>query len=175
MWRRIQVFDDTLDKLHKHIQLAMGWTNSHLHHFFINGQRCGDPELIHDDPEPFTGLDSTQTLLSAIVPADGKPFSFEYEYDFGDSWWHDILCEGNPTPQPGMQYPVCLEGERACPPEDVGGIWGFAEYLEAINDPSHERHRELLQWNGKFNPARFSPAQATHLMQEGLPDWRKMV
>lgn len=63
----------------------------------------------------------------------------EYQYDFGDNWMHDVLFEGSPTPQPGVTYPQCLEGEHACPPEDVCGIHGFSEYLEAIADSSHER------------------------------------
>jgi hypothetical protein len=175
IWRRIQVFDDTLDKLHEHVQTAMGWTNSHLHHFFIQGRRCGDPELLEDGFEPFTGLDSTKTLISAVLPADGAPFSFEYHYDFGDSWVHDVQFEGSPPPEPGVAYPKCLEGERACPPEDVGGIGGYAEYLEAMADPSHERYQEMLDWNGPFNPDAFNPHLATHVMQEGMPDWRKMV
>jgi Domain of unknown function (DUF6398)/Plasmid pRiA4b ORF-3-like protein len=74
-----------------------------------------------------------------------------------------------------MTYPQCLEGERACPPEDVGGIGGFADYLQAMADPSHERHQEMLDWNGPFSPDAFSPHLATHVMQEGMPDWRKMV
>ncbi|MGA2247450.1 MAG: plasmid pRiA4b ORF-3 family protein [Verrucomicrobiota bacterium] len=175
IWRRIQVFDDTLDKLHEHIQAAMGWTNSHLHHFFIQGRRCGDPELLDDDVESFSGVDSTRTLISELLPADRAPVSFEYHYDFGDSWVHDVQCEGSPAPQPGVEYPQCLEGERACPPEDVGGTGGYAEYLEALVDPSHERHREMLDWNGPFNPNAFNPRLATHVMQEGIPDWRKMA
>ncbi len=175
IWRRIQVFDDTLDKLHEHIQAAMGWTNSHLHQFFIGGRRCGDPELLDDGFEPFSDLDSTRTLISELLPAERAPISFEYEYDFGDSWVHDVQFEGSPLPEPGVAYPRCLEGERACPPEDVGGIGGYAEYLEAIADPNHEQHREMLHWNGPFNPEAFNPRLATHVMQEGVPDWRKMV
>jgi hypothetical protein len=68
-----------------------------------------------------------------------------------------------------------LEGERCCPPEDVGGISGFADYLEAVADPIHERHQELLDWSGPYNPEAFNPRRTTHVMQEGMPDWRKMV
>jgi hypothetical protein len=175
IWRRIQVFDDTLDKLHECIQAAMGWTNSHLHHFFIGGQRCGDPELLEDDFESFTGVDSTKTLISALLPAGSAPISFEYHYDFGDSWVHDVQFESSPAPQPGVAYPQCLEGERACPPEDVGRVGGYAEYLEAMADPGHQRHQEMLDWNGPFNPEVFNARLATHVMQEGIPDWRKMV
>jgi hypothetical protein len=175
IWRRIQVWDDTLDRLHEHLQAAMGWTNSHLHEFIIKGQRYGDPELHDDDFEPFSGLDSTQTLLSALLPADGESLSLEYHYDFGDNWIHDVLFEGSPPPTQNVTYPQCLEGERACPPEDVGGIDGYADYLEALADPNHEEHRPMLDWNGPFNPNAFDPRLATQLMQEGLPDWRKMV
>jgi hypothetical protein len=175
IWRRIQVFDDTLDKLHEHIQTAMGWTNSHLSEFFIEGRRCGDPGLLRDSAEPFDGIDSTRTLLSELLPAGRPPISFEYHYDFGDSWEHEVQFEGSPAPQPGVKYPLCLEGGRACPPEDVGGIGGYEEYLEAIADPRHERHREMLDWNGPFNPNTFNPRQATQVMQEGILDWRKLL
>jgi hypothetical protein len=174
VWRRIQVLDGTLDQLHEHFQTAMGWTNSHLHEFIIQGQRCGDPELLEDGIEPRELVDSTRTPVSAVLPADGAPRAFEYCYDFGDGWVHDVLHEGCPPPQPGTVYPQCLEGERACPPEDVGGIDGYARYLEAMADPSHDRHQEMLAWRGPFNPDAFDSCRTTHIMQEGLPDWRKM-
>jgi hypothetical protein len=78
-----------------------------------------------------------------------------YEYDFGDGWMHEIVFEGNPEVQPGVIYPTCLEGERRCPPEDVGGAGGYQEYLEALADPSHENHKDFLQWQGKFDPESF--------------------
>jgi hypothetical protein len=175
IWRRIQVFDDTLDKLHEHIQSAMGWTNSHLHEFMINGQRCGDPQLLDDGFEPFEAIDSTKTLVSTLLPSDGKPCAFEYTYDFGDGWLHEVIFERSPAPEPGVKYPRCLEGERACPPEDVGGVLGFEQYLKAMGDPKHPEHEEMLAWRGKFNESDFGPRQATQRMQEGLPDWRKMT
>src|SRR5271165_1785635 len=82
IWRRIQVKECTLDKLHEYIQTAMGWTNSHLHRFEINGKPYGDPALMEEDFEEFGYLDSTRTKISKIVPEDGKPFKFLYEYDF---------------------------------------------------------------------------------------------
>ncbi|MGZ0174911.1 MAG: plasmid pRiA4b ORF-3 family protein, partial [Planctomycetales bacterium] len=84
IWRRIQVKDSSLDKLHERIQTAMGWTNSHLHQFEIDGERYGDPELLDDGFEDFECVDSTVTKISKIVPKDGKRFQFTYEYDFGD-------------------------------------------------------------------------------------------
>lgn len=172
IWRRIQVKDCTLDKLHEHIQTAMGWTNSHLHQFEIKGRLYGDPEFLDDGFGDFEFVDSTRTNLSQILPKIGKRFAFKYEYDFGDGWEHEVLFEGSPTIDAKAKYPHCLEGERACPPEDIGGIWGYAEYLEALADPKHERHAEFMEWSGKFDPETFDPKQATKEMRKGLPDWR---
>ncbi len=175
IWRRIRVGDDTLDRLHEHIQTAMGWTNSHLHHFIIGGVFYGDPLLMGENFGDMDYRDSTTTLLSDILPRDGQPLQFGYEYDFGDGWQHEVSFEGRPPAAPGERYPLCLEGEGACPPEDVGGVFGFADFLEAIADPDHEDHDELLQWaGGKFDPVAFSPAAATRRMKRGLPDWRSM-
>ena len=175
IWRRIQVKSCTLDKLHEHIQTAMGWTNSHLHEFQINSERYGDPELLDDgfaDDDPF--IDSTCIKLHEVVPKSGDRLTFEYEYDFGDGWKHEIVFEGCLKTEKGLRYPVCLEGENACPPEDVGGVGGYAEYLEAIADPTHEQHDDMIQWRGKFDPTLFDAEKATKKMRRGLPDWRRM-
>jgi hypothetical protein len=176
IWRRIQVKDCTLDKLHEHIQTAMGWTNSHLHHFRIDGRLYGDPQLMQENFEDLDYKDSTRTRISAVVPRSGKRFRFEYEYDFGDSWEHEVLFEGILRAERGRRYPLCLEGERACPPEDVGGVWGYADFVEAIQNPENEQHEEMLEWVGrKFNPEAFNPATATKKMRRGLPNWREWV
>ena len=171
IWRRIQVRDGTLDELHEHIQTAMGWTNSHLHQFEIDGKRYGNPELLDDGFMDFECVDSTTTRISDVVPSDGSRFRFLYEYDFGDDWQHEVLFEGCPPAESDQQYPLCVEGEQACPPEDVGGIWGYAEFLQALADPRHEQHDELLDWSGPFDPAAFDAAEATRAMQDGLPAW----
>ncbi len=174
IWRRIQVQDCTLDKLHEHIQTAMGWTNSHLHHFRIEEQLYGDPELMQENFEEMEYKDSTTTKISDILPKGGKRFRFQYEYDFGDSWYHEVLFEGVVRAESRAKYPVCLEGARACPPEDCGGVWGYADFVEAIQDPDHERHEEILEWvGGSFDPEKFDPAKATKAMRKGLPDWRR--
>ena len=175
IWRRIQVQDCTLDQLHEHIQTAMGWTNSHLHQFDIKGERYGDPELLGDGYDEFECVDSTKTLFSATLPKTGKRFAFKYEYDFGDGWEHELLFEGSPPLDPRAKYPLCLEGERACPPEDCGGVWGYADFLEAIRNPNHEEHESMLEWiGGRFDPEKFDAKQATKEMKKGLPDWRSM-
>jgi hypothetical protein len=173
IWRRIQVKDCTLDKLHEHTQTAMGWTNSHLHHFRVGEQLYGDPMLMAENFEEMEYKDSTTTRISDILPKSGKQFRFEYEYDFGDGWQHEVLFEGCIRAERGKRYPVCVEGARACPPEDVGGVWGYQAFLEGINDPEHEDHDGLLEWaGGSFDPEAFDPAKATKRMWRGLPDWR---
>ena len=172
IWRRIQVKDGTLDKLHEHIQTAMGWTNSHLHSFRINDQLHGDPMLIQDDFNEMDYEDSTITKLSEILPQSGERFRFDYEYDFGDCWKHNVLFEGCLRAEKAARYPLCLEGDRACPPEDVGGIRGYYHYLEAMADPEHEEHELHLQWRGPFDPEAFDKQAATKRMRRGLPDWR---
>ena len=117
IWRRILVKDCTLDELHAHIQTAMGWTNSHLHHFKIGETYFGDPMLMREDFEEMGYADSTTTNLSDIIPDNGERFRFIYEYDFGDSWYHEILFEGCPKEESGKEYPLCVKGKRACPPE----------------------------------------------------------
>jgi hypothetical protein len=173
IWRRIQVHDGTLDKLHEHIQTAMGWMNCHLHQFKIDGQVYADPDLMEEDFEAWGCADSTSTMVSDVLPQNAKRCSFFYEYDFGDSWHHEVLFEGCPPPEPRFKYPRCLEGERACPPEDIGGIYGYYNYLAALADPKHEMHDAYLQWNGPFEPENFDSVKATRAMRKGLPDWRK--
>jgi len=146
IWRRIQVKNCTVDKLHERIQTAMGWTNSHLHQFEIDGERYGDPELIDDGFEDFECVDSTVTKISEIVPKDGKRFVFRYEYDFGNDWQHEVVFEGCLRAESGRRYPLCVEGERNCPPEDVGGVWGYGEFLEALADPKNEQHDDFVEW-----------------------------
>jgi hypothetical protein len=175
IWRRVHVEDCTLDTLHEHIQTAMGWTNSHLHHFRVGEQLYGDPELMQENFEDSDYKDSTKTMLSAIVSKLGRHARFRYEYDFGDSWEHEILVEESSEAEPGRKYPFCVEGKRACPPEDCGGVWGYGDLLDAIGDKKHEQHEETLEWLGDdFDPDEFDPAATTKMMKQGLPDWRDM-
>jgi pRiA4b ORF-3-like protein/uncharacterized protein DUF6933 len=174
IWRRIQIKNGTLDKLHEHIQTAMGWTNSHLHQFHIGDERYGDPELLQDCYfEDFLCVDSTMTKISEILPKSGERSQFVYEYDFGDDWQHEVLFEGCLRAKKGDRYPLCVEGERACPPEDVGGIRCYAEFLVALAAPEHERHDEYMEWSGPFDSEKFDAKKATKRMRRGLPDWRQ--
>jgi hypothetical protein len=154
IWRRVQVPSDiNLEKLHWVIQEAMGWTNSHLHQFVHRGTYYGVP-----DPDDFMGFSETKnektTKLNHLVSRPKAKFM--YEYDFGDSWEHDVVLEKILSPEPGVQYPVCITGKRACPPEDCGGIWGYDNFLEAIQNPKHPEHEEMLEWIGEsFDPEAF--------------------
>lgn len=173
IWRRIEVPDGTLDDLHEHIQTAMGWTNSHLHQFIIDYESYGDPELLNDGFYERETIDSTQTHLSALFGKARRGTRFRYQYDFGDGWEHEVTFEGCFATETGLKYPRCVEGACACPPEDVGGTWGYADMLEALRDPKHEEHENMVEWIGRrFDPEKFSAAAATKNMRRGLPDWR---
>jgi hypothetical protein len=174
IWRRFQTRDCTLDKLHEHIQTSMGWTNSHLNHFQIGKKKYGDPWLIQESYGEVSYADSTMATLSKLLPKSGERFLFAYEYDFGDSWRHEVLFEGCLRATLGQRYPLCLEGERACPPEDVGGTSGYRRFLRAIAEPERPRGRRYLTWvGGSFDPEEFDPAKATKRMIHGLPKSRE--
>ena len=175
IWRRIQVKDCTLDQLHYHIQLAMGWTNSHLHRFEIDGIFHGDPELVCESSDCFAGVNSRYTRISDIVPKSGARIKFSYTYDYGDCWTHEILFEGCLAKEKGDIYPLCLEGERACPPEDAGGVSGYQNLLEVLANPNHEEYWESREWVGeKFDPEHFDSILITQRMQRGIPEWREL-
>jgi hypothetical protein len=165
IWRRIQIKDCFVFDLHWHIQGAFGWTNSHLHDFDIGRDRYGIPSEI-DDPNYPECKDSTTTLLSDILPKDGKRFVFKYTYDMGDNWEHEVVFEGVVKPDRKIKYPICLEGERACPPEDCGGEMGYEHLLEVLADPKHEEYLDLRQWAEDFDPERFDAKAATWQMRE---------
>jgi hypothetical protein len=154
IWRRIQVPGDVnLRKLHRILQEVMGWSDYHLHQFIVGETYYGEP---HPDYEGFgfQMRDEKRVKLAQIVPAE--KFKFFYEYDFGDSWEHQLLVEKILPPEPGVHYPRCLKGKRACPPEDVGGVWGYDSFLEAIRDPDHPEHDDMLEWiGGEFDPEAF--------------------
>jgi hypothetical protein len=174
IWRRIQVRDCSLDKFHEHIQAAMGWTNSHLHQFEIGKQRYCDPEFFEDDIADFFDIkivDSTRTKLSQVVSTARKQFKFLYEYDMGDGWEHDIVFESCSPAAAGVKYPRCLEGERNCPPEDVGGIGGFYYFLDAISNPKHKSHAHYRDWGLGYNAEEFNADETTTIMRDGPPEF----
>jgi len=160
IWRRLRVPANlTLETLHDVLQLAMGWEDCHMHDFRIGQQRFGKPDPMEREfGGPRTASERTARLFHVLGRAGIKAV---YTYDFGDSWEHKIVVEKRLAPEPGRAYPVCLAGERHGPPEDCGGIPGFYNLLEAISDPGHEQHEELLDWLGDgFDPDAFSVDEA---------------
>lgn len=151
IWRRIQVPSDiSLSKLHQILQAIMGWTDSHLHQFVAGDKIYGVP-----DPDyGFEVINERRVKLSQV--AKGEKTKFRYEYDFGDNWQHQLLVEKVLPAESGVHYPRCLTGKRACPPEDCGGVYGYSTFLEAIQDPGHPEHQDMLEWvGGEFDPEQF--------------------
>lgn len=155
IWRRVQVPRGTsLENLHWVIQLAMGWTNSHMHQFKVGKTYYGTSY-----PDGFDGATETKDERKVTIgEVLSKPkATLAYEYDFGDSWEHEIVLEKVLTPEQGVRYPVCVDGKRSCPPEDCGGVWGYANLLKVVGDPEHPEHEEMLEWLGEeFDPEAFS-------------------
>ncbi len=144
VWRSIQVKSNTtLEQLHYIIQDSMGWEDYHLHAFEINHENYGPEEE-----------NSEKISLDQIIQKEKQ--KFRYTYDFGDSWEHQILVEKILPAEKGKKYPVCVAGQNACPPEDCGGIPGYYNILEIMEDPDNEEYEEMLEWlGGEFNPSAF--------------------
>lgn len=156
IWRQFQVKSNTsLDMLHQVLQVVMGWEGGHLHAFTINDIKYGEPEFV-----PELEMKNERKAKLGQVATRVKE-TFFYLYDFGDSWEHAIEVEDILPLEKGKHYPVCLAGERACPPDDCGGIPGYYDYfLEAIRDPNHPEHEEMLDWiGGSFDPDAFDLAK----------------
>ncbi len=153
VWRQLEVPGDiTLAKLHSVMQLAMGWFDYHLHEFRIGEGTYGEPDPEFDDDREVK--DDRRVRLSRAV--DGVGVEFVYLYDFGDGWTHRVAVEHIGPPEPRIRYPRVLAGARACPPEDVGGPYGYVDFLEAVADPKHPEHDGMLEWvGGEFDPEAF--------------------
>lgn len=146
IWRRIQLAGDTtLARLHQILQIAMGWEDDHLHEFSAGGRSFGAGDPMRAAPG------ERNARLRRVAPSVGD--TLYYEYDFGDDWRHEIVVEEILPPKPRVRYPRCTEAERACPPEDSGGIWGYEHKLEILNDPDHPDHELIVDWMGEdFDP-----------------------
>ncbi len=162
IWRRVLVPETiALPKLHLVIQAAMGWMDCHLHEFEIVGERFGMP-----DPDWGMGDGPTSEARVKLNKALKGMTSFYYIYDFGDNWRHKIKIEKVFSEDVGMALPLCVAGERACPPEDCGGEPGYYSFLEAILDPLHDDHEQMLEWFGEeFDPNDFDEGIANFRMR----------
>ena len=156
IWRRFVVPSDiSLKRVHDALQAVMGWTDSHLHQFEAGG-------VIYGTVDPEFGVRRVSESRTRLDQVLRKPKDrMEYEYDFGDGWGHVVVLEAVLPAEPDGVYPRVEAGRRACPPEDVGGVHGYAGFLEALDDPAHPEHREMREWIGReFDPEAFSVAQA---------------
>lgn len=165
IWRRFQIPDGTLGQLHEVLQEVMGWVDVHLHQFVIGDLFFGD--LTQTDLDfAMDVLDEESVLISQLVAMDRK-LRFDYDYDFGDCWEHKLVLEKTLKPDPKLRYPRCLEGARACPPEDCGGIWGYVEFVEAKSDPRHDEHEAMNEWYpGDFDPEEFLVDEVNKLLDD---------
>ena len=169
IWRRVLVPGMfTLPKLHQVIQIAMGWSDSHLHHFLVDGIYYSAPIYPDRDWEDTEMKIRAGSRWDRLRPTRKRKFM--YEYDFGDGWEHEIVVEKVLLPEPGATYPQCVKGKGACPPEDVGGVWGYANFLEAIRDPKHSEHQMYVEWiGGEFDPTAYDVAAANQALRRANP------
>ncbi len=162
VWRQIQVRGDyTFWDLHMAIQDSMGWENYHLHEFRIENPQTHEMERIGMPGTELMSLDEAEVLCGAEVRISdyfvSDRLSAEYEYDFGDGWTHCIILEKTFDSVSPESYPRCSGGANACPPEDIGGPYGYSELLKAVKNPAHPQHEELCEWiDDDFDPTVFS-------------------
>jgi len=154
--------DVSLRHLHSVLQDVMGWYDYHLHEFIIDGVYYADPGSVEDDM--YEVVSDRKTGLSSII---GPGYRFLYEYDFGDGWEINLVVEKVLPAEKGVQYPRCLKGKRAGPPEDCGGVWGYEELLEALKDPEHPEHDEMIDWlSGEFDPEAFDVEEVNRSLKD---------
>ncbi len=167
--RRIQVSADiTLSKLHRIIHEATGWTDSHLHQFVVGDDKYKIQypysDLATDDSSK---NERTARLRQMIV---GNGFRIQCDYDFGDNWTHTFVFERVLAPEDDAKCPRCVGGARACPAEDVGGIYGYGEFLEALRDPTHPQYEEITEWiGGQFEPEAFDLTLTNRILKQLFP------
>ena len=154
IWRRVELSSQTtLKQFHRILQIAMGWENYHLHEFRVGTKRYGVPDPDYDDPGDV--IVEARIPLYEVLPLAGAQIC--YVYDFGDNWRHRIELEEIVPAQPEGEYPRVTDGARSCPPDDSGGISGYANLLEILVDPTHKEHEDMRGWAGaRFNAEVFS-------------------
>ena len=164
IWRTLLVPSTiNLNDFHLALQIVMGWTDSHLHQFISNQAVYGIPDIEFD--MDFEIKDESKFKLSQILKQEKD--TLLYEYDFGDGWEHKIVLEKILPFDITIPLPSCIRGKRNCPPEDCGGIWGYQDLLEAVQDPSHQEHVDILEWLGDdFDPEHFNIKEINELLVE---------
>jgi len=161
VWRRFLIASSThLKDVHMVLQVVMGWMNSHLHDFATGNEIYGVP-----DEEFFSEMkDESKFRLDQLLKQEKERLI--YTYDYGDNWEHEVLLEKILPFKHDIKLPVCIKGKRACPPEDVGGVPGYAMFLEAIKDPIHPEYEEMLDWaGGDFDAEHFDLDEINRMLR----------
>jgi hypothetical protein len=168
--RRIEVpLTIRLDRLHLVFQAAMGWTNSHLYEIRAGNVGWGIPDPGWGDGP----LDARKARLADVLEDVGVK-TLKYLYDFGDGWEHTVQIQRITDAVPGIPYPCLIDAEGHCPPEDVGGPWGYTEFLEAITDPKHERHSEFSEWADQpFDPSSVNAEKLAQAVRKLARQWTR--
>ena len=166
IWRRIQVPKTyTFWDFHVAIQDVMSWFDSHLHKFEIVNPLSRTKTIIgipneDEDFANYKTLPGWKQKIADYFSKENK--SANYIYDFGDNWEHEIILEKILPKKNNVTYPICIKGERACPPEDCGGSYGYEDFLKIIGDPDDEQHERMLEWiGGEFDSEHFDPREVT--------------
>jgi hypothetical protein len=161
VWRRVEVPDCTLEGLHEVIQTVTPWDSSHLWCFDDGRHRYLDPEFL-DFPEDRSASDATLGQLAAAGVR-----KFRYTYDFGDCWDHQVTNEKTVPREPGVKYPRCTAGKRACPPDDCGGFPGYEQMLYILNHPKHKEYEHMVEWvGGSFDPEAFDLEETNRALRK---------
>lgn len=166
IWRRILVPSGMLlPDFHEVIQIAMGWTNSHLHQFIKDHTYYAEKTTDNDLWGEMNNVDYIKIRISDLLQAEKQ--KMKYEYDFGDGWEHDVILEKILERDEKIKYPICIAGKMSCPPEDCGGVWGYADMLEILKNPQHPEFREFLDWIGEdFDPEEFDKDKVNEILME---------
>jgi len=152
IWRRLLIPSTLLlPDFHTVIQISMGWENDHLYQF-AKGRTFYSPEDYISDE--MNNKEYEEIKISDLLKKEKDKIL--YEYDFGDSWRHDIILEKILPLDDKLNNPICINGKMTCPPEDCGGIWGYANLLKILKQPGHEEYEDYLSWVGTdFDPSSF--------------------
>jgi len=166
IWRLIRISADIrMDRLHDVLQTALAWTDSHLHQFHVIDAKSGTKAYVGRPDPDFEGRtptqDETKRLLKNFLTKPGDRIG--YEYDFGDSWLHEIKLTAVHAQSARLSTPLCLDGARACPPEDCGGPSGFQDVLAALANRKRA-HKDLIEWLGDYDPAAFDLGAVNRLL-----------
>lgn len=166
IWRRLLIPSDLLlSDFHKIIQTSMGWTNSHLHQFIKNRTFYTERMLDDDYWDEMDNIDYKFIRISDLLKKEKGRIT--YEYDFGDGWEHNIILEKILPVDSNVNYPVCVKGKMNCPPEDCGGVWGYANMLEILEQPKHEEYESFIEWLGdEFDPEYFEMEEINEMLSE---------